>query len=69
MTPTTPPPPGRVATEVVDGRILVMLVDRAKKRNLFTPKMTAELAVQATQDFREGIASFVERRDARFVGR
>jgi hypothetical protein len=56
MTPTTPPPPGRVATEVVDGRILVMLVDRVEKWNSFT-------------DFREGIASFIERRDARFVGR
>jgi enoyl-CoA hydratase/carnithine racemase len=31
------------------------------------PAMAA--AVQATEDFAEGIASFVERRDARFVGR
>jgi enoyl-CoA hydratase/carnithine racemase len=31
------------------------------------PAMAA--AVQATEDFREGIASFVERREARFVGR
>ncbi len=31
------------------------------------PAMAA--AVQATEDFKEGIASFVERREARFVGR
>lgn len=31
------------------------------------PAMAA--AVQATEDFREGIASFVERREARFMGR
>jgi enoyl-CoA hydratase/carnithine racemase len=31
------------------------------------PAMAA--AVQATEDFREGIASFIERREARFVGR
>jgi hypothetical protein len=56
MTPTTRPPHGQVISDVVDGRILVMTVDRAKKRNSFT-------------DSREGIASFIERRDARFVGR
>ena len=35
---------GQVTTEVVDGRILVMTVDRVEKKNAFTPKISAELA-------------------------
>ena len=35
---------GQVTTEVVDGRILVMTVDRVEKKNAFTPKINAELA-------------------------
>lgn len=40
---------GQVATEVVDGRILVMTVDRVEKKNAFTPKISAELAAAYTR--------------------
>jgi enoyl-CoA hydratase/carnithine racemase len=42
-------PHGEVRTEVVDGHILVMTVDRVEKKNAFTPKMTAELGDALTQ--------------------
>jgi enoyl-CoA hydratase/carnithine racemase len=37
-------PHGEVRTEVVDGHILVMTVDRVEKKNAFTPKIAHELA-------------------------
>src|SRR5437764_13067043 len=40
---------GQVDTEVVDGRILVMTVDRVEKKNAFTPKISSELAAALTQ--------------------
>lgn len=42
-------PHGQVTTEVVDDHILVMTVDRAEKKNGFTPKMLRELAVALTR--------------------
>ena len=33
-------PHGEVRTDVVDGHILVMTVDRVEKKNAFTPKIT-----------------------------
>src|SRR5947207_1203050 len=35
---------GQVRAEVIDGRILVMTVDRVEKKNAFTPKISNELA-------------------------
>jgi len=40
---------GQVTTEVVDDHILVVTVDRAEKRNAFTPKVDAELAGALTR--------------------
>src|SRR3954451_6168026 len=40
---------GAVTTEVVDGRILVMTVDRIVKKNAFTPKISRELAAAYTR--------------------
>src|SRR5437764_14433247 len=40
---------GQVDTEVVDGRILVMTVDRVEKKNAFTPKISSELAAAYTR--------------------
>src|SRR5699024_1540893 len=37
-------PHGEVRAEVLDEHILVMTVDRAAKKNAFTPKITAELS-------------------------
>src|SRR5436190_11877071 len=42
-------PHGEVRTDVVDGRILVMTVDRIEKKNAFTPKITAELGDALTR--------------------
>lgn len=42
-------PHGQVTTEVVDDRILVMTVDRAEKKNAFTPKVRNELAAAYTR--------------------
>src|SRR6478609_11603837 len=40
---------GQVHTEVVDERIFVMTVDRAEKKNAFTPKINNELAAAYTR--------------------
>jgi enoyl-CoA hydratase len=42
-------PHGEVRSHVVDGHILVMTVDRAEKKNAFTPKITGELAAALTR--------------------
>jgi enoyl-CoA hydratase len=42
-------PHGEVRAEVVDGRILVMTVDRIEKKNAFTPRITAELGDALTR--------------------
>jgi enoyl-CoA hydratase/carnithine racemase len=42
-------PHGRVEAEVVEGRILVMTVDRVEKKNAFTPKLMNELAAAYTR--------------------
>ena len=42
-------PHGEVRTDVVDGHILVMTVDRVEKKNAFTPKITAELGDALTR--------------------
>jgi enoyl-CoA hydratase/carnithine racemase len=43
------PPHGEVRTEVVDGHVLVMTVDRVEKKNAFTPKIAGELAAAYTR--------------------
>ena len=45
----------------------LMLEENETAARNATPAMAA--AVQATQDFQQGIASFIERRPARFIGR
>lgn len=45
----SPHPHGEVRTEVVDGHILVMTVDRVAKKNAFTPKISNELADALTR--------------------
>lgn len=42
-------PHGEARTEVVDDRILLITVDRAEKKNAFTPKISAELAAALTR--------------------
>jgi enoyl-CoA hydratase/carnithine racemase len=42
-------PHGEVRTDVVDGHILVMTVDRIEKKNAFTPKITNELSDALTR--------------------
>jgi len=42
-------PHGQVRTDVVDGHILVMTVDRVEKKNAFTPKITDELGDALTR--------------------
>lgn len=42
-------PHGRVDTEVIDDRILVMRVDRTAKKNALTPKIVTELANALTR--------------------
>jgi enoyl-CoA hydratase/carnithine racemase len=42
-------PHGEVRTDVVDNRVLVITVDRAEKRNAFTPKILGELAAALTR--------------------
>lgn len=42
-------PHGQVWTDVVDDHILVMTVDRAEKKNAFTPKVSGELASAYTR--------------------
>src|SRR5439155_18358939 len=42
-------PHGETRSEVVDDHILVMTVDRAEKKNAFTPKISGELAAALTR--------------------
>jgi enoyl-CoA hydratase len=42
-------PHGEVRTDVVDGHVLVMTVDRIEKKNAFTPKIMAELGEALTR--------------------
>ena len=42
-------PHGEVRTDVVDGHVLVMTVDRIEKKNAFTPKIMAELGDALTR--------------------
>jgi enoyl-CoA hydratase/carnithine racemase len=42
-------PHGEVRTDVLDGHILVMTVDRIEKKNAFTPKITTELGDALTR--------------------
>src|SRR3954451_12808705 len=42
-------PHGEARTEVVDEHILLITVDRTEKKNVFTPKISAELAAALTQ--------------------
>ena len=42
-------PHGEVRTDVVDGHVLVMTVDRIEKKNAFTPKIMAELSDALTR--------------------
>src|SRR3954451_21866196 len=42
-------PHGEVRTDVVDGHILVMTVDRIEKKNAFTPKISTELSDALTR--------------------
>src|SRR4051812_8706343 len=42
-------PHGEVRTDVVDGHILVMTVDRVEKKNAFTPKISNELSDALTR--------------------
>jgi enoyl-CoA hydratase/carnithine racemase len=57
--------PSALVHTIANARIA--LDDSPQAAAAAVPAMAA--AVQATEDFKEGIASFVERREARFVGR
>ena len=49
ITPTTPPPEGCIDTQVVDGHILLIGLNRPAKRNGWTPRMFRELAEAYTR--------------------
>ena len=66
-------PEGSIDLEVREG-VLLIGINRPHKRNGFTPKMYREfISVQKTlsnsEDAKEGVQSFIEKRDARFTGK
>jgi len=64
-----PPPEGRIVTET-RGRVRMIGVDRPAKYNGFTPEMVEQLARLAdSEDFAEGVRSFLERHDWDWKGR